>query len=78
MLYGLMPWSFTERSIYSNRTVNNLLKHYYSNSCVRPIKQATYATGAEQYPNNVVIPQYCFLIPSNFMNTVILQSTGII
>ena len=26
----------------------------------------------------VVIPQYCFLIPSNFMNTIIPQSTDII
>ena len=33
---------------------------------------------AEQYPNNVVILQYCFLLPSNFMNTVIPQSTDII
>ena len=27
-------------------------------------------SSAEQYPTNVVIPQYCVLIPTYFMNTV--------
>ena len=35
------------------------------------------SSSAEQYTGYVVIPQYCFLIPSNFMNTVIPQSTDI-
>ena len=33
---------------------------------------------AKQYTGYVVIAQYCFLMLSNFMNTVIPQSTDII
>ena len=37
-----------------------------------------YGSAEQKYTGYVVIPQYCLLIPSNVMNTVIPQSTDII